>query len=155
MNEKKGQELMEDLAGGMPCSKRETVENMLEQLCRWRKNSSPLSSSRLCEKFQLSRRECSYYLKKMLECGYIFPLENTDEIRLTSFGIARGEELGYCHETFKQFLQLAGKAGRCGRRCLSDGTCGRGEDGGSHLSVYKQRRTQRAGSPPFGSSLPV
>ena len=82
MNEKKGQELMEDLAGGMPCSKRETVENMLEQLCSWRKNSSPLSSSRLCEKFQLSRRECTYYLKKMLECGYIFPLENTDEIRL-------------------------------------------------------------------------
>ena len=29
MNEKKGQELTEDLAGGMPCSKRETVENML------------------------------------------------------------------------------------------------------------------------------
>ena len=28
--------------------------------------------------------------------------------RLTSFGIARGEELGYRHETFKQFLQLAG-----------------------------------------------
>ena len=33
MNEKKGQELTEDLASGMPCSKRETVENMLEQLC--------------------------------------------------------------------------------------------------------------------------
>ena len=108
MNEKKGQELTKDLAGGMPCSKREMVENMLEQLCRWRKNSSSLSSSRLCEKFQLSRRERTYYLKKMLECGYIFPLENTDEIRLTSFGIARGEELGYRHETFKQFLQLAG-----------------------------------------------
>lgn len=108
MNEKKGQELTKDLTGGMPCSKREMVENMLEQLCRWRKNSSSLSSSRLCEKFQLSRRECTYYLKKMLECGYIFPLENTDEIRLTSFGIARGEELGYRHETFKQFLQLAG-----------------------------------------------
>ncbi|MBD9013876.1 MAG: hypothetical protein EGR15_04645, partial [Lachnospiraceae bacterium] len=108
MNEKKGQELTEDLAGGMPCSKRETVENVLEQLCHWKKNSCPLSSSRLCEKFQLSRRECTYYLKKMLECGYIFPLENTDEIRLTSFGIARGEELGYRHETFKQFLQLAG-----------------------------------------------
>lgn len=30
MNEKKGQELTEDLASGMPCSKRETVENMLE-----------------------------------------------------------------------------------------------------------------------------
>ena len=108
MNEKKGQELTEDLASGMPCSKRETVENMLEQLCHWRKNSCPLSSSRLCEKFQLSRRECTYYLKKMLEYGYIFPLANADEIQLTSFGIARGEELGYRHETFKQFLQLAG-----------------------------------------------
>lgn len=93
MNEKKGQELTEDLASGMPCSKRETVENMLEQLCHWRKNSCPLSSSRLCEKFQLSRRECTYYLKKMLEYGYIFPLANADEIQLTSFGIARGEEL--------------------------------------------------------------
>ena len=92
MNEKKGQELTKDLAGGMPCSKREAVENMLEQLCHWRKNSCPLSSSRLCKKFQLSRRECTYYLKKMLEFGYIFPLENTDEIRLTSFGIARGED---------------------------------------------------------------
>ena len=60
MNEKKGQELTEDLASGMPCSKRETVENMLEQLCHWRKNSCPLSSSRLCEKVQLSRRECTY-----------------------------------------------------------------------------------------------
>ena len=108
MNEKKGQELTEDLASGMPCSKRETVENMLEQLCHWRKNSCPLSSSRLCEKFQLSRRECTYYLKKMLEYGYIFPLANADEIQLTSFGIARGEELGYRHETFKHFLQLAG-----------------------------------------------
>ena len=44
----------------------------------------------------------------MLEYGYIFPLANADEIQLTSFGIARGEELGYRHETFKQFLQLAG-----------------------------------------------
>ena len=59
-------------------------------------------------KFQLSRRECTYYLKRMLEYGYIFPLVNADEIQLTSFGIARGEELGYRHETFKQFLQLAG-----------------------------------------------
>lgn len=40
MNEKKGQELTEDLASGMPCSKRETVENMLEQLCHWRKTAA-------------------------------------------------------------------------------------------------------------------
>ena len=44
----------------------------------------------------------------MLEYGYISPLTNTDEIELTSFGIARCEELGYRHETFTQFLQLAG-----------------------------------------------
>ena len=75
MNEKKGQELTEDLAGGMPCSKRETVENVLEQLCHWKKNSCPLSSSRLCEKFQLSRRECTHYLKKCWNTGTFFHLK--------------------------------------------------------------------------------
>ena len=45
MNEKKGQELTEDLASGMPCSKRETVENVLEQLCHWKKNSSTSATS--------------------------------------------------------------------------------------------------------------
>ena len=108
MNEKNRQELTEDMAGGMPCSRRENTENMLEQLCQWRKRGWKLSASRLCEEFQLSRREGTYYLKKMLEYGYISPLTNTDEIELTSFGIARGEELGYRHETFTQFLQLAG-----------------------------------------------
>ena len=58
--------------------------------------------------FSCPEEKCTYYLKKMLEYGYIFPLANADEIQLTSFGIARGEELGYRHETFKQFLQLAG-----------------------------------------------
>ena len=41
MNEKKGQELTEDLASGMPCSKRETVENMLEQLCQLEEKQQP------------------------------------------------------------------------------------------------------------------
>ena len=108
MSDKNGQELTEDMAGGMPCSRREKAEDMLEQLCRWRQRGWPLSIARLCEEFQLSRREGTYYLKKMLEYGYIYPLTGADEIQLTSFGIARGEELGYRHETFTQFLQLAG-----------------------------------------------
>lgn len=108
MSEKNGQELTEDIAGGMPCSRWEKAEDMLERLCKWKQRGSSLSAFRLCEEFGLSRREGTYYLKKMLEYGYISPLTNTDEIELTSFGIARGEELGYRHETFTQFLQLAG-----------------------------------------------
>ena len=34
MSDKNGQELTEDMAGGMPCSRREKAEDMLEQLCR-------------------------------------------------------------------------------------------------------------------------
>ena len=108
MSDKNGQELIEDMEGGMPCSRREKAEDMLEQLCRWRQRGWPLPAARLCEEFQLSKREGTYYLKKMLEYGYIYPLTGADEIQLTSFGIARGEELGYRHETFTQFLQLAG-----------------------------------------------
>lgn len=108
MEEKETCEFVEARTGGMPFSRREKVEDMLEVLCQWRQRGLQLSIRQIGRQFDLSRREVTYYLKKMLEDGYIHPLTESDELTLTSFGIARGEELCQRHETFTQFLQLAG-----------------------------------------------
>ena len=108
MEEKETCEFVEARTGGMPFSRREKVEDMLEVLCQWRQRGLQLSVRQIGRQFDLSRREVTYYLKKMLEDGYIHPLTESDELTLTSFGIARGEELCHRHETFTQFLQLAG-----------------------------------------------
>lgn len=92
----------------MPSSRREKEEDMLEIFCKWRRKGISLSASRICQYFGMSKRDLNYYVKQMVKHGYMLEPDGTDELKLTEFGKAQGEECCYRHDSLTQFLQLMG-----------------------------------------------
>lgn len=92
----------------MPSSKRETEEDMLEELCSLAKKDARITIPEICGRMEMTRREVLAYLKQLSARGYVKTEENKSYVRLTELGCIRGEECRHRHETFTQFLEYVG-----------------------------------------------
>lgn len=92
----------------MPSSKRETEEDMLEELCSLAKKDARITIPEICGRMEMTRREVLAYLKQLSARGYVKTEENKSYVRLTELGRIRGEECRHRHETFTQFLEYVG-----------------------------------------------
>lgn len=98
----------EELGHSMPSSRRETEEDMLEELCSLAKKNARISIPEICGRMEMPRREVLTYLKQLSAHGYITIEEKNVYVCLTELGRIRGEECRHRHETFTQFLQYVG-----------------------------------------------
>lgn len=105
---KKNQEFTEELGHSMPSSRRETEEDMLEELCFLAKKSAQITIPEICGRMEMTRREVLAYLKQLAAQGYVKMEEKNAYVCLTELGRIRGEECRHRHETFTQFLQYVG-----------------------------------------------
>ena len=105
---KKNQEFTEELGHSMPSSRRETEDDMLEELCFLAKKSAQITIPEICGRMEMTRREVLAYLKQLAAQGYVKMEEKNAYVCLTELGRIRGEECRHRHETFTQFLQYVG-----------------------------------------------
>lgn len=105
---KNDQDFTEELGHSMPSSKRETEEDMLEELCSLAKKDARITIPEICGRMEMTRREVLAYLKQLSARGYVKTEENKSYVRLTELGCIRGEECRHRHETFTQFLEYVG-----------------------------------------------
>lgn len=92
----------------LPYSKLETGEDILELLCLWHQKGIRPEVSRICQHFEIDRRKLSVYLRQLYEYNYIESPGIGDEILLTPYGIATGNDYIYRHNSISQLLQLIG-----------------------------------------------
>ena len=93
---------------GMPSSRREIEEDILEELCHMAQRRSCLGVGDISEVLKISEKELSYYLRQMKRHGYVELSPEGTSVCLTELGRITGAECGYRHETFAQFLQFVG-----------------------------------------------
>lgn len=105
---KKNQDFTEDLGCSMPSSRRETEEDMLEELCSLAKKNAQITIPEICGKMGMTRREVLTYLKQLVSQGYVITEEKNAYVRLSELGRIRGEECRHRHEIFAQFLEYVG-----------------------------------------------
>lgn len=91
-----------------PHSRMEMEEDILETLCQWNQKGSPLSYTKVCQHFGISRWTLNMYLKMLCKDHYIEEPDETGIIRLTEYGKTVGREYAYRHDSLSQFLQLVG-----------------------------------------------
>lgn len=89
-------------------SQLENEEDILEQLCLWEKKGIPLTIERLCEHFNVDRDSMAVYLENMYQHNYIEQTDGQEEIALTAYGMAMGNNYIYRHNSISQMLQLIG-----------------------------------------------
>lgn len=92
----------------MPSSRRETEEDMLEELCSLTKKNARITVPEICGRMGMTRREVLTYLKQLASQGYVTTEEKNAYVCLTELGRIRGEECRYRHEIFTQFLEYVG-----------------------------------------------
>lgn len=105
---KNDQDFTEELGHSMPSSKRETEEDMLEELCSLAKKDARITIPEICGRMEMTRREVLAYLKQLSARGYVKTEEKNSYVCLTELGRIRGEECRHRHETFTQFLEYVG-----------------------------------------------
>lgn len=93
---------------GMPSSRREIEEDILEELCHMAQRRSCLGVGDISEVLKISEKELSYYLRQMKRHGYVELSPEETSVCLTELGRITGAECGYRHEIFAQFLQFVG-----------------------------------------------
>lgn len=93
---------------GMPFSRREIEEDILEELCHMAQRRPCLGVGDVSEALKISEKELSYYLRQMKRHGYVELSPEGTSVCLTELGRITGAECGYRHETFAQFLQFVG-----------------------------------------------
>lgn len=93
---------------GMPSSRREIEEDILEELCHMAQRRSCFGVGDISEVLKISEKELSYYLRQMKCHGYVELSPEGTSVCLTELGRITGAECGYRHETFAQFLQFVG-----------------------------------------------
>ena len=93
---------------GMPSSRREIEEDILEELCHMAQRRSCLEVEEISEVLKISKKELSYYLRQMKRHGYVELSPEGENVCLTELGRITGAECRYRHETFAQFLQFVG-----------------------------------------------
>lgn len=97
-----------EIGQNFPSSKGEREEDLLEILYEWQKNGTQPTSSELCSKLDMAKRELNYYLKQMVKHGYLYNLDNRERLKLTEFGKFQGAQCRFRHERLAQFFQLIG-----------------------------------------------
>ena len=80
---KNDQDFTEELGHSMPSSKRETEEDMLEELCSLAKKDARITIPEICGRMEMTRREVLAYLKQLSARGYVKTEENKSYVRLT------------------------------------------------------------------------
>ena len=68
---KNDKDLTEELGHSMPSSKRETEEDMLEELCSLAKKDARITIPEICGRMEMNRREVLAYLKQLSARGYV------------------------------------------------------------------------------------
>ena len=68
---KNDQDFTEELGHSMPSSKRETEEDMLEELCSLTKKDARITIPEICGRMEMTRREVLAYLKQLSARGYV------------------------------------------------------------------------------------
>ena len=68
---KNDQDFTEELGHSMPSSKRETEEDMLEELCSLAKKDARITIPEICGRMEMTRREVLAYLKQLSARGYV------------------------------------------------------------------------------------
>lgn len=99
------------LGMGMPSSRQEVEEDMLEELYDLSRTGSSVPASDLCRRMGMTKREVNLHLKEMVKSGCVKELKKTDEVMLTELGKNLGARCRQRHETFAQFLQFVGVSG--------------------------------------------
>lgn len=74
---KNDKDLTEELGHSMPSSKRETEEDMLEELCSLAKKDARITIPEICGRMEMNRREVLAYLKQLSARGYVKTEEKT------------------------------------------------------------------------------
>ena len=74
---KNDKDLTEELGHSMPSSKRETEEDMLEELCSLAKKDARITIPEICGRMEMTRREVLAYLKQLSARGYVKIEEKT------------------------------------------------------------------------------
>lgn len=95
----------------IPSHSREEREiDILEQLCIWRKQDKEMeiNEAMICQQLGIPKKMVGTALKKMVEKGYIYPYQANETIRVTSYGISKGNECQKRHHSVSQFLQYIG-----------------------------------------------
>ena len=78
---KNDQDFTEELGHSMPSSKRETEEDMLEELCSLAKKDARITIPEICGRMEMTRREVLAYLKQLSARGYVKTEEKKPSIR--------------------------------------------------------------------------
>ena len=89
-------------------SQLENEEDILEQLCLWEKKGVSLTIERLCEHFDVDKDSMEVYLGNMYKHDYIEEAGKKEELALTAYGMAIGNNYIYRHNSISQMLQMIG-----------------------------------------------
>lgn len=92
---------------GMPSSRREIEEDILEELCHMAQRRSCLGVGDISEVLKISEKELSYYLRQMKRHGYVELSPEGTSVCLTELGRITGAECGYRHEILHSFCSLS------------------------------------------------
>ena len=77
---KNDQDFTEELGHSMPSSKRETEEDMLEELCSLAKKDARITIPEICGRMEMTRREVLAYLKQLSARGYVKTEEKSTSV---------------------------------------------------------------------------
>ena len=80
---------------GMPSSRREIEEDILEELCHMAQRRSCLGVGDISEVLKISEKELSYYLSQMKRHGYVELSPEGTSVCLTELGRITGAECRY------------------------------------------------------------
>ncbi len=95
-----------EIGNNMNYTREEREEDILETLYLWWRDGKLITEPDICVQFDMSRREVSHLIKKMIEHGYLMAPDEEGQLRLTSYGKTQGAECVFRHQNLTQFLQM-------------------------------------------------
>lgn len=103
---KKNQEFTEELGHSMPSSRRETEEDMLEELCFLAKKSAQITIPEICGRMEMTRREVLAYLKQLAAQGYVKMEEKTPTSVLQNWAESGERSVGTAMKPLPSFCSM-------------------------------------------------
>lgn len=97
---KNDQDFTEELGHSMPSSKRETEEDMLEELCSLAKKDARITIPEICGRMEMTRREVLAYLKQLSARGYVKTEENKRCLPIRKHRGAREKRYSFGYAVF-------------------------------------------------------
>lgn len=92
----------------LPHSKLEKEEDILEKICLCKQNGIEMKIEKICHSLEIEKRSLMPYLKSLQKHGYIETIIPEQEIQLTDYGLAVGNNYIYRHNSISQMLQFIG-----------------------------------------------